>query len=175
MQKHVNKFIGCLTFKYLQFLILLEILHTFLGIVSMKPRILENSKITYHGKYILEILGVKFFKSSPSLAISRRGKQSSNPRLQSLLTSVNRHNVPFFHNSAKAGQHNIPDYFNRRKDSTCHSKDCAIERFLEDIQLKIEAMSCNLIDRNTTLLSLSLDQFIPPPEVLAATSSEIAY
>ena len=35
--------------------------------------------------------------------LMRTGKHSTNPRLQSLLASVNRKNIKFFHNSAKAG------------------------------------------------------------------------
>ena len=68
----------------------------------------------------------------------RRGKHSSNPRLQSLLSSINRFNVVFFHNSAKAGQHIIQDHLSRLKDTTCNSKDCSIERFLEDVPVNIE-------------------------------------
>ena len=33
--------------------------------------------------------------------LMKKGRHSSNPRLQSLLASVNRRNVKFFHNSAK--------------------------------------------------------------------------
>ena len=50
---------------------------------------------------------------------------------------------------------------------------CAIERFLDDIPDNLQAMSINLLRPSTDLLSLSLDTVIPPPAVLAATSSEL--
>ena len=96
----------------------------------------------------------------------RKGKHSSNPRLQSLLASVNRRNVKFFHNSAKSGKHVVPDSLSRLKDTTCKSKDCAVERFLEDIPVKLESMSI-------TLLSVSLEQALPPV-IIAATSAELS-
>ena len=67
----------------------------------------------------------------------RRGKHSSNPRLQSLLASVNRRNIRFFHNSGKAGLHRVPDHLSRMTDRTCNSKDCAIERFLDKITVNV--------------------------------------
>ena len=109
-----------------------------------------------------------------AIDLIRKGKHSSNPRLQSLLSSINRLNVSFFHNSAKAGQHIIPDHLSRLKDSTCTSKDCAIERFLDDIPLKVESMSCNLINSSTTLLGLSLEEKIPSAEIISATSVELS-
>ena len=54
---------------------------------------------------------------------------------ESLLASINRKNVKFFHNSAKSGEHVVPDSLSRLKDTTCKSKDCAVERFLDDILL----------------------------------------
>ena len=101
----------------------------------------------------------------------RRGSHSSNPRLQSLLASVNRRNIRFFHNSAKAGKHIVPDYLSRMVDSTCKSEDCAIERFLSDIPHKIEAMSLNA-NCETSLLSLTFEK--AAPAVVAATSTELA-
>ena len=65
----------------------------------------------------------------------KRGKHSSNPRLQSLLASVNRRNVRFYHNSAKAGNHIVPDHLSRLTNNTCGSEDSAIERFLIDIPI----------------------------------------
>ena len=103
----------------------------------------------------------------------RKGKHSSNPRLQSLLASVNRRNIRFFHNSAKAGFHTVPDHLSRKKDTTCLSKDCAIERFLDDIPLEIQAMSLSHLDPTTTLLALCLEDSIPDPAILAATSQEL--
>ena len=103
----------------------------------------------------------------------RKGRHSSNPRLQSLLASVNKRNIRFFHNSAKAGRHIVPDHLSRMSDSTCHSKDCAIERFLDDIPVNLEAMSLTLNDPNCTLLSISLEDPLPSPSVIAATATEL--
>ena len=41
--------------------------------------------------------------------LMKQGRHSKNPRLQSLLACVNRRNVTFSHNSAKQGDHLIPD------------------------------------------------------------------
>ena len=103
----------------------------------------------------------------------RRGKHSSNPRLQSLLASINRRNIRFFHNSAKAELHIVPDHLSRLKDATCHSKDCSIERFLEDIPTTIQAMSLSPVNSSFTLLSLCLEDPIPSPVVLAASSQQL--
>ena len=65
----------------------------------------------------------------------KKGKHSSNPRLQSLLASVNRRNVNFFHNSAKDGLHVVPDHLSRMSDTACQSKDCVVERYLYDIPI----------------------------------------
>ena len=104
----------------------------------------------------------------------QKGTHSSKPRLQSLLASVNRFNINFFHNSAKAGHHIIRDYLSRMKNNSCGSKDWAIERFLEDIPIKVESMSVNLLTPSTTLLALSLEDNLPAPAILAATSTELA-
>ena len=56
----------------------------------------------------------------------RKGKHSSSPRLQSLLASVNRRNVNFFHNSEKSGKHIVPDSHSILKDPSCRSKDCVV-------------------------------------------------
>ena len=104
----------------------------------------------------------------------RRGKHSSNPRLQSLLSSINRLNVIFFHNSAKAGRHIVPDHLSRLRDTTCKSADCAIERFLHDIPINVEAMSTNLLNSSSTLLALCLENDIPAPTVITATSTDLA-
>ena len=108
--------------------------------------------------------------------LMRQGKHSSNPRLQSLLASVNRKNIRFFHNSAKAGNHIVPDHLSRLKDTTCNAKDCAIERFLSDIPISVEAMSlsCNDPEPPLTLSSVILNNEIPSPPVLAATSQDFA-
>ena len=54
----------------------------------------------------------------------------------------------------------------RLEDTTCNSKDCAVERFLDDIPLQIEAM-------DLTLLSLSLEG-PSSPAIIAATSAELS-
>ena len=104
----------------------------------------------------------------------RRGKHSSNPRLQSLLASVNRRNIRFFHNSAKAGLHRVPDHLSRMKDKTCNSKDCAIERFLDDVPVNVQAMNMSLSNTRPNLFSLCLAEIIPPPAIIAATSQELS-
>ena len=98
--------------------------------------------------------------------LMRKGKHSSNPRLQSLLASVNRRNVKFFHNSAKSGKHIVPDSLSRFKDTRCRSKGCAVERFLDDIPVKLESMSL-------TLLSICLEDPLLPV-LIAATSAELS-
>ena len=104
----------------------------------------------------------------------RRGGHSTNPRLQSLLASINRRNIRFFHNSAKAGRHLVPDHLSRMVDSTCNSKDCAIERFLEDIPKSIEAMCLTNEDNTPSLQSLALSSQMTNPTILAASSSSLA-
>ena len=86
------------------------------------------------------------------------GRHSKNARLQSLLTSVNRSNIVFRHNSAKAGLHCVPDAASRIKTS-CGSKDCQVERFLEDLPNVVQCMSI--------MTDLSSD-----PVILAAVASE---
>ena len=103
----------------------------------------------------------------------RRGKHSSNPRLQSLLASVNRRNIKFFHNSAKAGFHRVPDHLSRMKDRTCNLKDCAIERFLDNIPINIQAMHINCLEPERDILSLCLPDGLPQPAVIAATSQDL--
>ena len=104
----------------------------------------------------------------------RRGNHSTNPRLQSLLASINRRNIHFFHNSAKAGKHIVPDHLSRMVDSSCNSQDCAIERFLNEIPRSIEAMSLANVNEPLSLQSIVLVSQIPNPTVLAATSSSLA-
>ena len=103
----------------------------------------------------------------------KKGKHSSNPRLQSLLASVNRRNVKFFNNSAKAGRHIIPDYLCRMTDTTCKANDCTIERFLDDIPIHRQAVAIDLSHPSTTLLTLTLDTYLPQPSTLAATAAEL--
>ena len=105
----------------------------------------------------------------------KRGKHSSNPRLQSLLASVNRRNIIFFHNSAKSGKHVVPDHLSRLRDTTCRSQDCAVERFLSDIPIKIESMATTLMNINSlTLLGMFLEDISPSPAIIAATSDELS-
>ena len=60
----------------------------------------------------------------------RKGKHSSKPRLQSLLASVNRRNIRFFNNSAKAGFHKVPDHLSRRRDLLATQKTVRLRDFL---------------------------------------------
>ena len=73
----------------------------------------------------------------------KTGKYSKNARLQSLLTCVNRSNASFKHNSAKAGLHIVPDAASRLKTS-CGSRDCQVERFLQDLPDKVQCMSTSV-------------------------------
>ena len=83
--------------------------------------------------------------------LMKLGRYSKSPRLQSLLASVNRSNVQFCHNSAKAGLHVVPDRLSRMKH-TCGAKDCQIERFLDDIPDKMQCMSA--VVRNPDWLTI---------------------
>ncbi len=92
----------------------------------------------------------------------RKGKISRNPRLQTILISINRRPVTFLHSSAKTGQHIIPDHASRL-DITCGSKDCAVERFLDEIPDNVQCMSMKSLD----------DLFTPHyPCHIAATSTD---
>ena len=97
------------------------------------------------------------------------GRHSKSPRLQSLLSSVNRSNVQFMHSSAKAGEHVVPDRLSRLK-RTCGAKDCQTERFLDDIPANIQCMS-------TLIPNLTLEDLIfgnMEPASLGASSSELS-
>ena len=105
--------------------------------------------------------------------LMKLGRHSKNPRLQQLLTSVNRRNVRFHHSSAKAGHHIAPDTLSRLNRS-CGAKDCAVERYLSDIPVQAECMPINLIndcilDNITDILLTEMD-----PCMLAATSADLA-
>ena len=76
--------------------------------------------------------------------LMRRGKHSKNPRLQSFLASVNRSNITFSHNSAKAGLHDVPDALSRKLRKPCTSKDCEVERFLSEMPARVELMPITL-------------------------------
>ena len=58
-------------------------------------------------------------------------------------------------------------------DTTCRAEDCAVERFLQDIPINIEAMSIS-IKKSSNLLARCLEKDLPAPSVIAATSSELA-
>ena len=97
--------------------------------------------------------------------LMRIGRHSSNPRLQQLLASVNKGNVVFRHNSAKAGHHLVPDALSRVTRSTCTSKDCQIERFLVDLPQEVQFMPITL----ASLLLASAD-----PTILASAAPDIS-
>ena len=97
--------------------------------------------------------------------LMRTGRHSTNPRLQSLLASVNRSPVLFRHNSAKNGKHLVPDALSRRTLSTCTSKDCQIERFLADMPQEVQFMSITL----SSLFLASSD-----PTILAAIGPDVS-
>ena len=95
------------------------------------------------------------------------GRHSKNARLQSLLTSVNRSNITFQHNSAKAGLHLVPDAASRLKMS-CKSKDCQVERFLQDLPNQVQCMTILPGSSCDILKQLNTD-----PVIIAATTSEL--
>ena len=97
--------------------------------------------------------------------LMRTGRHSTNPRLQTLLASVNRSPVLFRHNSAKNGKHVVPDALSRRNLSVCTSKDCQIERFLAEMPKEVQFMSVTL----SSLLLASSD-----PTIQAATAPDIS-
>ena len=76
--------------------------------------------------------------------LMKLGRHSTSSRLQQLLASVNRSNVDFRHNSAKAGLHIVPDQCSRTPTAQCTSKDCQVERFLDDIPATAQCMSLTL-------------------------------
>ena len=92
----------------------------------------------------------------------KSGRHSRNARLQSLLSCVNRSNVVFRHNSAKAGFHVIPDALSRVVRPSCCSKDCQVERFLSELPDKVQCMSL-------TLEGLALGSL--DPTILASTAT----
>ena len=97
--------------------------------------------------------------------LMRIGRHSTNPRLQQLLASVNRSNVVFRHNSAKAGHHKVPDALSRVRTSKCTSKDCQIERFLEDLPQEVQFMPITL----ASLVLASSD-----PAILASSAPDMS-
>ena len=98
--------------------------------------------------------------------LMRRGKHSKNPRLQSFLASVNRSNVIFRHNSAKAGLHDVPDALSRRPPKPCTSKDCQVERFLSELPARVELMPI-------TLQTIALESLNPAQLAAAGDMQEL--
>ena len=96
--------------------------------------------------------------------LMRIGRHSTSARLQAMLTSVNRSNVAFRHNSAKAGLHIVPDALSRIPGPVCRAKDCQVERFLEEMPGHIQCMPITM----ETLALSPLD-----PVTLACLSQDI--
>ena len=96
--------------------------------------------------------------------LMKLGRHSTSSRLQQLFASVNRSNVDFRHNSAKAGLHIVPDQCSRTPTASCSSKDCQVERFIDDIPVQAQCMPITL---SSVLLS-PLD-----PATLAAVTPDI--
>ena len=96
--------------------------------------------------------------------LMRMGRHSKNPRLQSFLACVNRSNVVFRHNSAKAGLHTVPDALSRAPVKPCTSADCQVHRFLSELPAKVECMPISL----ESIALASSD-----PAILAATASDM--
>ena len=96
--------------------------------------------------------------------LMRMGRHSKDPRLQSLLACVNRSNIVFRHNSAKAGLHIVPDALSRAPVKSCNSSDCQIHRFLSDLPARIACMPMSL----ETIAMASTD-----PAIMAAMGPEM--
>ena len=102
--------------------------------------------------------------TSDAANLMRIGRHSTNARLQTLLTSVNRSPVIYRHNSAKAGLHAVPDALSRTPRTCCSSKDCQVERFLRELPDQVQCMSL-------TMENLALGS--TDPAILAATATEL--
>ena len=96
--------------------------------------------------------------------LMKLGRHSTSSRLQQLFASVNRSNVDFRHNSAKAGLHIVPDQCSRTPTACCTAKDCQVERFLDDIPAQAQCMPITL----SSLLLSPMD-----PATLAAATPDI--
>ena len=96
--------------------------------------------------------------------LMRMGRHSKSPRLQSFLACVNRSNITFSHNSAKAGLHTVPDALSRAPAKPCTSADCQVHRFLSELPAKVECMPISL----ESLAMASSD-----PAILAATATDM--
>ena len=84
--------------------------------------------------------------------LMRKGRHSKNPRLQSLLACVNRRNISIVHNSAKRGDHIVPDTLSQLQ-TTCSCKDCSVSKFLQDIPVHAEMMSISAINNSAASIS----------------------
>ena len=143
----------------------LEAVGAVLAIDQCSPWINESNLTTLVGPDSMPVV--------KAAQLMKLGRHSKNPRLQQLLTSVNRRNVRFHHNSAKAGYHIVPDTLSRLNRS-CGAKDCAVERYLSDIPIQAECMPINVVngcilDNITDILLTDMD-----PCMLAATSADLA-
>ena len=125
---------------------------------------IEQCRHWINESYLPTLIGPDSRPVVEAANLMKRGKHSSNPRLQSLLSSVNRSNIHFFHNSAKNGLHITPDHLSRLNVS-CSSKDCAVERFLLDTPKMAECYAINTLEH--AVLS------IMSPGELAATTTEL--
>ena len=99
--------------------------------------------------------------------LMKAGRLAKNPRLQSLLSCVNRRNVVFVHNSARKGLHTVPDAL-RRLDTTCDCKDCGIKRFLDEIPSKVELTAMQVPENSSNTILVDME-----PCQIAAMSSEL--
>ena len=84
--------------------------------------------------------------------LMRRGKHSKNPRLQSLLACVNRRNITFVHNSAKRGDHLVPDTLSRLTIH-CSCQDCSVSKFLQEIPHDAEMISITAVANSVACIS----------------------
>ena len=98
----------------------------------------------------------------------KMGKHSKSPRLQSLLASVNRSNIQFFHSSAKAGEHLVPDKLSRL-NKPCGVKDCQVERFLDDVPAEVQCMSVSINSGSPNMYDLIFGNLS-----LASTTAELS-
>ena len=99
--------------------------------------------------------------------LMKSGKHSKNPRLQSLLSCVNRRNIIFVHSSAKRGQHIVPDALSRL-DMSCDCKDCGPKRFLDEIPEKVELMAAQTPKDISSIILSDME-----PCQVAAMSSQL--
>ena len=68
------------------------------------------------------------------------------------MACVNRRNVTIVHNSAKQGDHLIPDALSRL-NKVCDCGNCSVKKFLDEIPAKVELMS--ITDVNNYMASIT--------------------